>query len=73
MDIHNEARRLAELKKLSAQQAAQSEGGQEKAGCTCVGNEGSVCACAPGKCECAGCQKKGGEKEQVLVADAGPA
>ena len=67
MDIHNEARRLAELKKQSAEQ---SEGGQEKSGCTCTGNEGSVCACPPGKCECAGCQKKGGEKEQVPLAGA---
>ena len=61
VDIHNEARRLAELKKQQAQQA------QEKGVCTCAGNEGGVCACPPGKCECAGCQK-GGEKGQVPQA-----
>ncbi|KAF8427906.1 hypothetical protein EV426DRAFT_373917 [Tirmania nivea] len=60
VDIHNEARRLAELKK----QSAQSQGGQEKSVCTCAGNEGGVCKCPPGKCECAGCQK-GAEKVQV--------
>ncbi|KAF8451265.1 putative actin cytoskeleton protein [Terfezia claveryi] len=61
VDIHNEAKRLAELKKQSA---------QEKSACTCAANEGNVCSCPPGKCECAGCQKK---REEVPLAEAGAA
>lgn len=61
VDIHNEAKRLAELKKENAQKGVFS--GQEKSTCTCGGNEG-VCNCPPGKCACAGCQKAG-PKEQV--------
>lgn len=62
VDIHNEALRLAEIKK----QNAQKEGvfsAQEKSTCTCGGNEG-ICNCPSGKCACAGCQKAG-HKEQV--------
>jgi len=47
MDIHTEARRLADEKKSSSGQAAEC-------GCTGTGN----CKCAPGTCTCANC--KGG-------------
>lgn len=62
VDIHNEARRLAELKK----QNVQKEGvftTQDKSTCSCAGNEG-VCSCPSGKCACAGCNKAG-PKEQI--------
>lgn len=74
VDIHNEAKRLAELKK----QNVQKEGGvfqsQGKSTCTCGGNEG-VCACPPGTCACAGCQKSGPKEDvpQVGTAEGGAA
>lgn len=56
VDIHNEAKRLAELKKQNVQKEGGVSEGQEKTTCTCAGNEG-VCTCPPGKCGCVGCQK----------------
>lgn len=57
VDIHNEAKRLAELKKQNAQKEGVST-------CTCEGNEGGLCKCPPGTCTCADCQKAG-LKEKV--------
>lgn len=48
MDIHTEARRLADEKKAATGQAAD---------CGCTGT-GAGCKCAPGECKCANC--KGG-------------
>ncbi|KAG0639856.1 hypothetical protein HOY80DRAFT_57218 [Tuber brumale] len=56
LDIHNEAKRLAELRKQ--QNRRSSDGGplvgSEKTTCACGGNAG-VCSCEPGKCACVGC------------------
>jgi len=61
MDIHNEAKRLAELRKQQNRKSA--DGGAlvepEKTTCACAGNAG-VCTCEAGKCACAGCDM--GEK-----------
>lgn len=57
LDIHNEAMRLAELKKQNQPGNASSSGpfeGPEKTTCSCGGDSG-VCSCPPGKCACAGC------------------
>ncbi|KAF8466375.1 hypothetical protein BDZ91DRAFT_725287 [Kalaharituber pfeilii] len=77
IDIHNEAKRLAELKKQKTQsQQGQVFVGQDRSTCACAGNEG-VCVCPPGTCACPGCSKdKGaGEKNmpQVGTAEAGTA
>ncbi|RPA92622.1 hypothetical protein L873DRAFT_1817400 [Choiromyces venosus 120613-1] len=55
MDIHNEARRLAELRKQQNRKSSEEPlVGPEKTTCACGGNEG-VCTCEPGKCACARC------------------
>lgn len=54
-DVHNEARRLADLKS-GKQHNPESVPGTEKTVCSCGGSEG-VCGCAPGKCACASCAK----------------
>ncbi|KAA8895343.1 hypothetical protein FN846DRAFT_970076 [Sphaerosporella brunnea] len=64
MDIHNEAKRLAELKKQQRRQS--QELGQTADGkpfvapdlttCAC-GGQPNACTCEPGKCGCAGCAK----------------
>jgi RNA recognition motif-containing protein len=56
-DIHNEARRLADLKsgKQSTNPPEHIEG-TDKTVCNCGGAEG-VCGCAPGECACSNCAK----------------
>lgn len=67
MDIHNEARRLAELQKDQSGGGSGGEGdtsdikvssvpGTDKTTCTCAANAGK-CPCEPGKCACSGCAK----------------
>lgn len=68
LDIHNEARRLAELKKSGQQGLGPSADGKpftsdKPTKCTCAGDEG-VCACAPGQCACAGCSKAGDKSQE---------
>lgn len=70
LDIHNEARRLAELRKAEKRRSTDmgktaGEGplvGPEKTTCACGGNEG-VCSCEPGKCACAGCNMTGVKRD----------
>lgn len=50
-DIHNEARRLADLK-----QGKERVEGTDKTVCQC-GSNGEKCPCAPGHCGCANCEK----------------
>jgi RNA recognition motif-containing protein len=67
LDIHNEARRLAELKSQKKSQG-QEKGGSTLNGrpyveadtttCAC-GGDASNCGCEPGKCACIGCNKLG--------------
>lgn len=54
-DVHNEARRLADLNK-GTQEPHAVAGDSGKTACSCGGSEG-VCGCAPGKCSCANCAK----------------
>lgn len=55
IDVHNEARRLADLKKGTHEPHAVA-GAPGKTACSCGGEEG-VCGCAPGKCTCVNCAK----------------
>lgn len=57
IDIHNEARRLADLKKQEA-------GGSSTETCKCGST--SSCTCAPGTCGCANCAKTEGKTAPVL-------
>lgn len=56
LDVHNEARRLADLKKGEKEEPHSVAGQPGKTACSCGGAEG-VCGCAPGKCSCANCAK----------------
>lgn len=81
LDIHNEALRLAELRKAENRRSAEIRNpassspltGPEKTTCACAGNEG-VCICEPGKCGCAGCNmtsvKKDPKSTQVQFSEA---
>jgi len=56
-DIHNEARRLADLKAgKSSNNEPEHVQGTDKTVCNCGSVEGN-CPCAPGKCACANCAK----------------
>lgn len=55
IDVHNEARHLADLKK-SATATPEKVPGTEKTKCSCASDSGK-CGCAPGKCACSGCGK----------------
>lgn len=58
MDVHSEARRLADLKKGDGgkEEPHPVAGQSDKTACSCGGSEG-VCGCAPGKCSCKNCAK----------------
>ncbi|QIW95393.1 hypothetical protein AMS68_000911 [Peltaster fructicola] len=72
LDVHNEARHLADLKsgkdhtkdsgKTPSVEQAQMEkveiDGKQRTHCNCGGADGS-CPCEPGKCACSGCGKAG--------------
>jgi hypothetical protein len=84
LDIHNEARRLAELRKQEQQQHGGSSGsgqdqpkvsqvpGTNKTVCTCAGNEGS-CPCDDDKCACQGCGKSSISGKEAGNTATGPA
>lgn len=55
MDVHNEARHLADLK-TGKSQPHQVPGEPNRTQCDCVAKTGK-CGCAPGKCACANCAK----------------
>lgn len=56
LDVHNEARRLADLK--TPRQTPKQVPGTEKTQCGCGGKEG-ICGCEQGKCACSSCPKNG--------------
>ncbi|KAK5939851.1 Protein vip1 [Knufia obscura] len=62
-DVHNEARRLADLNK-GTQEPHPVAGDSGKTACSCGGAEG-VCGCAPGKCTCANCGKSDDPSKSV--------
>lgn len=80
VDIHTEARRLADLKggkdaKTTEAQEANKKTqttvpGTDKTVCQCGGNDGT-CPCEAGKCACSGCSKSGiaGEATATGKAD----
>jgi RNA recognition motif-containing protein len=55
-DIHNEARRLADLKAGKISNEPEHVSGTDKTVCKCGGSEGA-CPCAPGQCACTNCAK----------------
>ncbi|KAF2200942.1 hypothetical protein GQ43DRAFT_441078 [Delitschia confertaspora ATCC 74209] len=71
VDVHNEARHLADLK--SGKQSGGDSGvekvsGSDKTKCNC-GSEAGKCGCPPGKCACSGCGKQSegtGEKSSSV-------
>jgi len=59
LDIHGEARRLADLKQQQSQKG-ENDGvftEPKETTCPCGGND-SACQCDPAKCACTGCSKK---------------
>lgn len=79
-DIHNEAKRLADLKKCHGEGAGfntmaenektmQKVPGTEKTTCRCAGNIGA-CPCAEGHCACSGCAKSGLEGDHTATGPA---
>ena len=60
MDVHNEARHLADLKKSGKPSAEEANvhtvGGSDKTQCNCA-SEAGKCGCPEGKCACSGCAK----------------
>jgi len=61
MDVHNEARHLADLKtgkpsSVGGVAEPHQVAGSEKTQCNCS-SEAGKCGCAPGKCACSGCAK----------------
>ncbi|KAF8541160.1 hypothetical protein BDD12DRAFT_776403 [Trichophaea hybrida] len=62
MDIHNEAKRLAGLKK---------EFGGSADGKPFVAPDKSQCGCQPGQCTCAGCEKAGAKEAEEKAGAAG--
>ena len=72
IDVHNEARHLADLKagKASGSNVPQSVPGTDRTKCNCHADTGN-CPCEPGKCACESCGKNpevkgdaGGEKAE---------
>jgi len=55
IDVHNEARRLADLK-AGKSTPHPVEGKEDRTECSCGGADGK-CGCAPGQCACSSCSK----------------
>jgi len=72
VDVHNEARHLADLKAgKDGKSSAEGSGveqipGTDKTKCNC-GSSAEKCGCPPGKCGCANCAKsdQSGEKSEA--------
>ncbi|KAF2144973.1 uncharacterized protein K452DRAFT_356317 [Aplosporella prunicola CBS 121167] len=66
VDVHNEARYLADLKKQQQQEKAgvHQEPGSDRTTCNC-GSSTEKCPCPPGKCGCTSCAKNPGEQQQA--------
>ena len=73
-DIHNEARRLADLKSgkdgmAENEKTMEQVPGTDKTVCKCGGDTG-VCPCGEGKCACSGCAKSGLTGEHTATGPA---
>jgi len=69
VDVHNEARHLADLKKSEKNKPEPVAEGSDRTKCNC-GSESGKCTCAPGTCACSDCAKNpevesGVDKEQA--------
>jgi len=74
LDIHKEAKRLADLKKRQSRGLGATADGKpfvspDRTTCACGGDAGA-CECEPGKCACAGCSKAGAKAEAQSKAGA---
>ena len=74
MDVHNEARHLADLKKGDKKPTAEEMNvhsvGENKTQCDCAAEQGK-CPCPEGQCACAGCGKAkaaGNDPEKTAAA-----
>ncbi|KAF2761222.1 actin cytoskeleton protein [Pseudovirgaria hyperparasitica] len=56
LDVHNEARHLADLKKGGKNGTPEKVSGSDRTKCNCAA-DGGVCGCAPSECACASCPK----------------
>lgn len=65
LDVHNEAKHLASLKKGTTEQIP----GTDKTKCNCGADTGK-CPCEPGKCGCASCPKNPDEKTTDITPEA---
>ena len=75
LDIHNEARRLADLRKQEQQSAGPKTTnvpGTDKTVCTCAGDSGN-CPCEDGRCACQGCAKSSMAGQRSGHTATGPA
>jgi len=73
LDVHNEARHLANLKASkpgSSNTTTPLEGDASRTTCKC-GADTKDCPCAPGTCACSNCAKNPDEKSKVGVEEAG--
>jgi len=71
MDVHNEARHLANLKagKSANNPPVPVEGDSSRTTCKCSADTGK-CSCAPGTCACSSCAKNPEVKSSVSVEEA---
>ncbi|KAF2280185.1 uncharacterized protein EI97DRAFT_429946 [Westerdykella ornata] len=68
VDVHNEARHLANLKKQSGDGShVEKIPGTDKTHCDCH-KEAGICQCPEGKCACAGCAKNKSDPETKATA-----
>lgn len=68
VDVHNEARHLADLKKQSGDGShVEKIPGTDKTHCDCH-KESGICQCPEGKCACAGCAKNKSDPETKATA-----
>lgn len=69
LDVHNEAVHLAGLKKQgSGDLNLHKVEGTDRTACNCNA-KGSVCQCAPGKCDCSSCPKNSDVKSSTQTAE----
>lgn len=68
LDVHNEAKHLANLKSGKAGPAQPIDGNESRTICTCHADAGK-CSCAPGACACGSCAKNPDEKTTNLTAE----
>ncbi|KAF1986954.1 hypothetical protein K402DRAFT_393106 [Aulographum hederae CBS 113979] len=66
MDVHNEARHLADLKTGKSSSGVEPVEGTDKTTCKC-GSSTEKCPCEPGKCACSNCAKNETSEKQTCA------